>query len=234
MKKMRNHIATTILAVAACASVHARSISYDSWSGPVSTGTGNSLSFDAANPLPYGLLADGVTSLVLAPGIGSSSAPYSIFNNSNLVNQSTFPPPKGDMFVWQGNDASGQPADEQIVVTTSSNQLTIAFNYDATSAAVCSGEFATLAINHTTYRAASPCGAGTVIGGSGAGRDITGFNESQFVFDTSSTKVQLEALPSGWSAVSAPELDPRGSVSALTLLLGSLAVLRARRSAASG
>jgi hypothetical protein len=232
--RIRNHIAITMLAVAAYAPAHARSISYDSWSGPNGTGTGNSISFDAANPLPYGLLADGVTSLVLAPGIGSSSAPYSFFDNSNLVNQSTFPPPKGDMFVWKGTDATGQPADEQIVLTTSSNQLVIQFNYDAADAAVCSGQFATLAINHVTYKAGSPCGAGTVVGGSGAGVDITGFNSSQFVFDTSSTKVQLEALPSGWNAVAAPELDPRSSVSALTLLFGGLAVLRARRSAASG
>jgi hypothetical protein len=51
--KIRNHLATTILAVAACASAHARSISYDSWAGPIGTGTGKSLSFDAASPLAH-------------------------------------------------------------------------------------------------------------------------------------------------------------------------------------
>ena len=41
--------------------------------------------------------------------------------------------------------------------------------------------------------------------------------------------VQQSPPPSAWTVVSAPEIDPAGALSGLTLLLGGLAVVRAGR-----
>jgi hypothetical protein len=58
----------------------------------------------------------------------------------------------------------------------------------------------------------------------------TGYNRSAFTFDVNNGTLHLDgAIPSGWSVVSAPELDVNSGASALTLLAGFIAIALSRR-----
>jgi hypothetical protein len=217
--KIPSLIGMTILGATAFTSANSRSIVYDDWTHQDGTGSGNSITLNPSQILPDGKLSlpDGITSLILTPG--SSASTYSIIDNGNLPWG-----PTGDMFVWTSANPNNQPADEQIEVVPTSSKLTIDFNYDAV---MCGGEVGTLRLNNTTYRASSPCSAGIDVGANQIG--ITSYNSSEFVFDVSKGKVQLEGLPTGWTAVSAPELDGNTAATGITLLLGSIAVVLGRR-----
>jgi hypothetical protein len=200
---------------------HARkSVSIDNWPG-TGTGphTGDTITADASNPLFSGSLPNGISSLILAPGLTDPTASYEEFQNPNGP---------GDMYLWARGESTANPMTEQIIVlpgNPGSNELTVEFNYDANDASGCAGEVAALTINLTTYRAPTPC----VAGGLNANGSSGGFEESLFQFTTNNGHVQLQMLPSGWSAVSAPELDASSAFAGLTLLLGGVLVARGRR-----
>ena len=196
-----------------------RSINIDNWPG-TGTGphTGDTITVDAANPLFSGSLPNGISSLILAPGLTDPTAAYEEFKN---------PSGPGDMYYWE-RELGAQPMSEQIIVlpgTPGSNKFTVEFNYDANDASGCAGEVATLTINLTTYRAPTPCVAGSFNANGSPG----GFEESLFKFTLNHGHLQLQTLPSGWSVASAPELDGNSMGSAITLLAGGLAVAMSRR-----
>jgi hypothetical protein len=97
---------------------------------------------------------------------------------------------------------------------TTSGAIEVDFNYFNTS---CGGESASLAVGKQKYTSGNPCAAG----------------DNAFFFNDSTGKLVLEGAVSGWkpgTVASAPEIDPNSAVTGLSLLLGSLAVLRGRRS----
>jgi hypothetical protein len=215
-----------LIAGLAFGTAHARkSINIDNWPG-TGTGphTGDTITADASHPLFSGSLPNGISSLILAPGLTDPTASYDEFQNPNGP---------GDMYLWARGVSTANPMSEQIVVlpgNAGSNELTVEFNYDANDASGCAGEVATLTINLTTYRAPTPC----VAGGLNANGSPGGFEESLFHFTINNGDAKLQMLPSGWSVVSAPELDSKTTGSALTLLAGGLAVATARRRRGAG
>jgi hypothetical protein len=75
-----------------------------------------------------------------------------------------------------------------------------------------------------------PCSAGVVVGTTDPSCPLcTGYNRSAFTFDVNNGTLHLDgAIPSGWSVVSAPELDVNSGASALTLLAGFIAIALSR------
>jgi hypothetical protein len=210
--KARLLIVSGILAIAICGAVEARSISYDSgqWNtdpnlvfpGTISS-TGGTLNVDGSSRA----FAPGGTSTVSTPPAVPFASGINMFSPEYEFN-------------W-GTDATTTATNsngilEQVIVTlisdTASNKaFTVDFNYLNAS---CSKETGTFSIGGATYSATDPCAA----------NQKASLNE----FSVSNGKV---IAPAGWkpTTTTAPEMDPNSAFSALTLLLGSLAVMLSKR-----
>jgi hypothetical protein len=134
--------------------------------------------------------------------------------------------PNGNMWGFLSTGDDGQLYGAQVALYPTTNNLTIDLNYAAPS---CSGQTASLSINGLSYSASNPCAAGSIM----TSPVDDQYNQSQFIFGLNSTgKLGLEdAVPIGWSLVSAPEIDPRGLPGEIALLAGCLAVARSSRRA---
>lgn len=63
----------------------------------------------------------------------------------------------------------------------------------------------------------------------GTGKESCGWEEVKITFGSISFKIPEWECTKTPSVIAAPEIDPTSAIAALTLMLGSLAVLRGRR-----
>jgi hypothetical protein len=216
-----------LVALSVCGTANARrSVAIDSWQDAPASAAGSgpplgtSLVFNSTTTLASGSLPSWLTSLVITPtpsGQQIGGEPQ-VQNSSGLRN--------GNMWSFGSTGDDGQQYGGQVALYPTANNLTIDLNFAAPS---CSGQTASLSINGLSYSASNPCAAGS-IPPSLAGDE---YNQSQFIFGLNSAgKLGLEdAVPEGWSLVSAPEIDPRGFPGEIALLAGCLALARSSRRA---
>jgi hypothetical protein len=205
--------------------------------------------YETDSPGPGGYQAGFATAYVWDPGAtfnasGGGTVALPAFTSFQFAPAGVGPDP-----------APNSPANlAAVLVTPYSAQgatgFTIAFDYVQTSMiangglvvtdlSTCAGAPATITVNNTTYTAANPCKSGdvafdflkgslhdSIVGGllGSSGNGVPNAPES--------------GLPSGWScsgqgcaAAVAPEIDTASAASALTLLMGVVAILRARKRA---
>jgi hypothetical protein len=214
-----------LVALSLCGTANARrSVAVDTWQSapPSAAGSGppvgTSLVFNSTTTLASGSLPAWLTSLVITP----TPSGEQIGGLPQVQNASSLP--NGNMwgFLSTGDDA--QLYGGQVALYPTANNLTIDLNYAAPS---CSGQTASLSINGLSYSASNPCEAGPII----TSPTDDQYNQSQFIFGLNGAgKLVLEdAIPMGWSVVSAPEIDPRGLPGEIALLAGCLAVMRSSR-----
>jgi hypothetical protein len=204
---------------------------------------------------PYQTLAPGYQSEYASAYVWAPDATYTTADNMSLrlTAFTTFqfsPEP-----VSLGSDPSpNRPADLSIVTITPYSTLgsagfatpgsgpigfTIGFDEvqvgnagGPTSLATCSRAPASFTVNNATYTANDPCKYGDV-----AFDFVSGGFHDAIVGGFFGSASPENVLPTGWScsgpgcpgAVSAPEIDPASATSAMALLFGVIAVLRARR-----
>jgi hypothetical protein len=215
-----------LVALSLCGTANARrSVAVDTWQSapPSAAGSGppvgTSLVFNSTTTLASGSLPGWLTSLVITP----TPSGEQIGGLPQVQNASSLP--NGNMWGFLSTGDDGQLYGGQVALYPTTNNLTIDLNYAAPS---CSGQTASLSINGLSYLASNPCANGVP--------PITSptddqYSQSQFIFGLNSAgKLGLEdAVPKGWSVVSAPEIDPRGFPGEIALLAGCLAVLRSSR-----
>lgn len=72
--------------------------------------------------------------------------------------------------------------------------------------------------------------AASVASAAGIGKESCGWEEVKITIGSISFKIpEWECTQSSGGVITAPEIDPASTIAALTLMLGSLAVLRGRR-----
>jgi hypothetical protein len=131
-----------------------------------------------------------------------------------------------------GSAAFATPNSGPIGFTIAFDELHVSSTGVVTDLSTCAGTPATFTVNHATYTAQDPCKSGDV-----AFDFLNGGFHDATVGGLLGTNSAQSVLPNGWScvgagcpgAVSAPEIDPASAASAMTLLFGVIAVLRARR-----
>jgi hypothetical protein len=208
-----------IISLALCGTAAAHGISGDNWNDTGAVGAGTTVTVNPA-ALPEGISLAGIRSLSFSPGTASSS--YEVL--SQLIEPADQPTATADEWRWGG------PPDEAVSLTATSltgqsilsnaPELTVSFGYGdsplpSQDCGNYAGQTASLTVNGNIYTAKNPC------------QLVSGTSDLVFV------KGVLQAGTGvGWTLTSttqAPELDSACAAGGLTLLLGSLLVLRGRR-----
>jgi hypothetical protein len=216
-----------VVALSLCGTANARrSVAVDTWQSapPAAAGSGpppgTSLVFNSTTTLAAGSLPGWLTSLVITP----TPSGEQIGGVPQVQNASSLP--NGNMWGFLSTGDDGQAYGGQVALYPTASNLTIDLNYAAPS---CSGQTASFSINGLSYSSSNPCAAGS----NPTSPEGDEYNQSQFIFGLNSAgKLGLEdAVPKGWSLVSAPEVDPRQLSGEIALLAGCLALARSSRRA---
>jgi hypothetical protein len=218
--KFLNFMGLVVLGTIVCGAAHARrTISYDC--GAYQTTLAQS-PFQVGTNVPTTVLPINVAnssldvgnySLTIGPGAGFGAGFCEVDNSPDgiavasqwmLQGGATKSPNTGFNALWE------------VLVTDDPGKFTVDFMYDSTITNKgvdpgCAGDTAMLSVNSAKYSLKGACG--------GAG-------DYSFTFNGSTGKL----IGSAWSTVAAtPEIDSKSALSGLTLLLGLIAMTRARR-----
>jgi hypothetical protein len=136
-----------------------------------------------------------------------------------------------------GSAGLAPPASGPIGFTIGFDEVQVSNTGAITNLATCSGAPASFTVDGATYTAKNPCKSGDV-----AFDFVSGGFHDAIVGGLFGGASPENVLPTGWScsgtgcpgAVGAPEIDSASAASAMTLLLGIIAVLRTRRRTSVG